>query len=450
MGKMQTLSKKQRLRRRNKRRKRKENRAKSLVNDLPQEIVVDILSRLPLKSVVRSMCVCKGWRSSMEGYTKSLTRQKVVALTHSKTGLSFQSIDQQGYIKSVRKPWKKIGSNSSIRIDGSCNGLLLLEIDEDLLLWNPLTGYSKKVLAYEPLRDEEYRVVSGLCFDSSSNEYKVVMALSHSSPDYGGEFVVVGSFRNKTWTRVSFSFCASDVHSGPVLNENLHWFSSKNHSFLSSHQIVFFDPLIDEFREVPMPEPKDGDGDILLGIGVLDGCLCMARFDHPGNFEGNVEVLVMKEYGMQNSWAIMFSISNSTGLFHSYDRIEPLCSTKNDEVLVNIFLRGKRRHNIWACNSNDNSHREIPFSVNHHCLIDAVMYEESLETPPNYSWEDDELRGEATYDEIFLCSSPRKLKKVMDCWVYMDFQQYEHSESKKLEVEVELEDLDSYLERKSC
>ncbi|GMP55021.1 hypothetical protein CsSME_00019977 [Camellia sinensis var. sinensis] len=85
------------------------------------------------------------------------------------------------------------------------------------------------------------------------------MALSH----YGSEFVIVGSFRSKTWTRVCFPYRVPSVNSGPVLNENLHWFASKKrrgHShFLAPHQIVYFNLPMNEFEELPMTQPKDGD-----------------------------------------------------------------------------------------------------------------------------------------------------------------------------------------------
>lgn len=48
---------------------------------------------------------------------------------------------------------------------------------------------------------------------------------------------------------------------------------------------------MDKFKKLPMPKPpKDGDRDILLGLGVLDDCLCMIRDDNPTHSEGNAEV----------------------------------------------------------------------------------------------------------------------------------------------------------------
>ncbi|KAL7220549.1 hypothetical protein ACSBR2_013432 [Camellia fascicularis] len=125
-------------------------------------------------------------------------------------------------VKSVSKPNQKNPSHGDVEISSSCNGLLLIWIHDDLLLWNPLTRCSKKVLGYENLHDDSYHIAYGLCFDSLSNEYKGVMALSHQTPSHGGEFAVVGNFRSKTWTEVHFPYRFSSVNSRPVLNENLH------------------------------------------------------------------------------------------------------------------------------------------------------------------------------------------------------------------------------------
>ncbi|THF98537.1 hypothetical protein TEA_014084 [Camellia sinensis var. sinensis] len=393
---------------------KKENRAKTELNDLPQEILIDILLRLPIKSLVRSFCVSKQWRSLIQDHAKTARRPKILVYkAHLK--FSFQSIDQQCRVKSVRRPWKKfLPLLADIAIMGSCDGLLLFRIESDLFLWNPLTRCSKKVLAYHRVGDTGYNVVSGLCFDSSRNEYKAVMALAHESPDYGTEFMVIGSFRSKLWTYIQFPYSVRTVKPGPVLNEHLHWLASKKSwgHFLSTHQILSFDPQSDKFKKVPMPQPKDenGDGDIILGLRALDGCLCMTCFDNPRNFEGNVEVLAMKEYGMKSSWTVMFTISNLAGVFYSYHWFVPLCSTKNNEVIMNLCV-GVDEGCVTAYNPTDNSNRDILMATDNYDF-NAIMYEESLVTSPDYNWEEEELSGEATYFERYLSGSVGKRKRI--------------------------------------
>ncbi|GMP55017.1 hypothetical protein CsSME_00019974 [Camellia sinensis var. sinensis] len=339
--------------------------------NLPEEIVIEILSRLPLKSLVKFMLVSKQWRSLIQSSSvKSVQRNKV--LICGRTYL--HSIDKACLVKRVLEPVEKIQSHYDTEILGSCNGLLLIRllrirIIDDLFLWNPLTKCSKKVLSYHQLQDSDYGVFSGLCFDSSNNEYKAVMAFSHETPSCG--LVIIGSFRNKTWTVVHFPYHVSSMKSGPVVNENLHWFASKESwgHFFTPYQIIYFNPWKNIFKKLPMPQPKDGHGDILLGLGVLEGCLCMVRScQHPTNRMDRVEVLVMKKYGIKESWTTMFILSNLPNL-HIYDNVAPFCFTKN------------------------------------------AVYEESLASPIDHNWEAKELRGDARYVENSLSSSWRKMRK---------------------------------------
>lgn len=112
----------------------------------------------------------------------------------------------------VRK--RKSSTDHLLRVLGCCNGLLLIGIDQDLFLWNPLTRHFKNVMSYKYLQDDGYEIVYGLCYNSSTDEYKGVMALVHFSSDVGGEYVVICNLRSKSATMVNFPYELSAVHSG--------------------------------------------------------------------------------------------------------------------------------------------------------------------------------------------------------------------------------------------
>ncbi|GFY94165.1 hypothetical protein Acr_09g0006110 [Actinidia rufa] len=299
-------------------------------------------------------------------------------------------MDEDGDVKPVCKPWTKRSSHKYLKLLGSCNGLLLLQIDNDLFLWNPLTSFFKKGLSCNLLWEYGYDVVvGGLCYDSSTDEYKAVMAFSEKILHFGDQFVIVGSFKIRNWLMIDFPYRVSTVNSGPVVNGYLHWYASC-YSFF--HQIIYFNSRIYEFEKVPMPQPKHHSGDYLLGLGALDGCLCMTRWKNPRIQEGDIEVLVMKEYGVEISWTILFTISNLNLRF--YDDLFPLGYTKNGEALMKVcdrFISWSRRafnpdHNshIRVFNSDNNTHREIPIQLEYYHL-DAIFYQESLVTPTGYN-----------------------------------------------------------------
>ncbi|XP_028113869.1 F-box/kelch-repeat protein At3g23880-like [Camellia sinensis] len=397
---MQTLALRTILRKRKRRggrrRRTRENektqiKATSELNllNLPEEILIEILSRLPLKSLLQFNLVSKQWRSLIQsGFVKSVVPKHKVFVCAMFSSL--YSIDEDCCVKSVPKPNQKNPSHGDVEISGSCNGLLLILIHDDLFLWNPLTRCSKKVLGYENLHDDGYHIASGLCFDSLSNDYKAVMALSHQTPSYGGEFAVV------------------------------------------AHEIVYFNLRMNKFKKLPMPQPKNG-GDILFGLGVLEGCLCMVCCcdEHRSYHVGIVEVLTMKEYGKQEFWITMFILSNLPSL-NLYNELVPLCYAKNGEVLMKVAM-----DHIRTYNPIDNSQRKVRIS-NKCKYLDAIIYEESLVTPPDNNWEEEELRGEATHVETWLSGSWQKIKKVRGYWKYgkSSFveEEYRESDSKELSM----------------
>ncbi|XP_057467685.1 F-box/kelch-repeat protein At3g23880-like [Actinidia eriantha] len=353
---------------------------------IPEDITFEILSRVPIKSLLRFLCVSKRWRSLVSSITApKIGKSNILVQSYLKSSfLTFHSIDEDGDVKHVCRPWKKRSSHKYHNLVGSCNGLLLLQIDNDLFLWNPLTSFFKKVLSCGVLLNYEYEVVwSGLCYDPSTDEYKAVMAFYEKSLQY---FVAVGNFKSQRWLKIDPPHKVFMMSSGPVVNGYPHWYAS------SSKQIIYFNSRICEFENVPMPQPKHHDGDYLCGLGALDGCLCMIRWENPRSQEGNIEVLLMKEYGVEISWTIMFTISNLN--LRVYHDLLPLGYTKNGEVVMTVCndyagWRGRvfnpdHNSHIIVFNPDNNTHREIPIQPEYHHL-DAIFYEESLVTPTGYN-----------------------------------------------------------------
>ncbi|CAH9108765.1 unnamed protein product [Cuscuta epithymum] len=75
------------------------------------------------------------------------------------------------------------------------------------------------------------------------------------------------------------------------------------------NKIVYFDPVYDSFKILPSPtriNPEEEDK--IEGMGIIDGCFCMARKDEKRQL---IQVSVMKEYGKQESWVTSFVTSLS-------------------------------------------------------------------------------------------------------------------------------------------
>ncbi|KAI8569848.1 hypothetical protein RHMOL_Rhmol02G0308900 [Rhododendron molle] len=88
-------------------------------------------------------------------------------------------------------------------------------------------------------------------------------------------------------------------------------------------------------------------------------------------------------------------------------------------------------HGIRAYNLDDNLLREIPIQRNHY-HVNAINYKECLVTPTGYDWEEGELRGEATYTELYFGCLDKCQKRGNGPWecFYMGERDFEpqHSE----------------------
>ncbi|KAJ6866144.1 hypothetical protein NC652_037636 [Populus alba x Populus x berolinensis] len=113
------------------------------MSKLPQDIINDVLTYLPFKSLIRFKCVCKLWRSSISDpkFVKShLKRAKEVNSSCHRLLLSTrtpQSVDFEaasGVLPSL------------LGILGSFNGIICSFVDyEKLVLWNSSTRDSKEL-----------------------------------------------------------------------------------------------------------------------------------------------------------------------------------------------------------------------------------------------------------------------------------------------------------------
>ncbi|OIT35023.1 hypothetical protein A4A49_51166 [Nicotiana attenuata] len=210
---------------------------------------------------------------------------------------AFRFINQQLTLRERKFPFvirdNKIISGTCMFL-GSCHGLILVNINEHIYLWNPATRFCTKVLELDRLDECGYCTHGGLCFDSSKNVYKVVLIMHHQTPDYGGEFVIVASLKDKIWKRVKFPYnIRSRVRVKKPYNREA---ESMWDSFGPRNEIIYFDPISEKFYMFPVPEPKsDQEENAIIGLGVLDDCLSMTclKDDKVG-----VEILVMNEYGI--------------------------------------------------------------------------------------------------------------------------------------------------------
>ena len=150
--------------------------------DLPDEIVLEILTRLPVKSLLRFRCVCKSWYSSIANpnfisthFNNNHHDDASLFRSHSHEVCTLASNRTFETISEFRIPFTF--HSSFPKILGSCNGILcfsdyFMSACNDIYLLNPSIRKFKRLP--DTCLTHLSNVALGFGYDSLNNDYKVV------------------------------------------------------------------------------------------------------------------------------------------------------------------------------------------------------------------------------------------------------------------------------------
>ncbi|GAB4841762.1 hypothetical protein Ancab_022484 [Ancistrocladus abbreviatus] len=301
-------------------------------NLLPEDLLIEILARLPVRSLIRFKCVCKSWFSlinSREFATKHLTVHNCAL----KNDFDYLLIRRNNF--SVAMPVFCLLSYDMLNIShtfecealvprvpdglvyldivGPCNGIFCLLIGgwgdaQVLLLWNPAT---REVM---PLEVDWSFYNPGFGFDPITDDYKVVV----TSCKFLGDppRVHVYSLRHDSWRNIDASYFfdgSRDFHSLQcVSNERmcnwLGWKLDSGREFLisfDSHDEVFLQTAL------PLPQCEVGDNRHHLVQQQSNKChaclMCVHGFLEPAQHQV-VDIWLLDESGVAGSWNKQHSV----------------------------------------------------------------------------------------------------------------------------------------------
>ncbi|KDP36772.1 hypothetical protein JCGZ_08063 [Jatropha curcas] len=303
--------------RRNRKRKRKSS---SDLLDLPLDIIIDILCRLPVKSIIQCRRVCKTLRtiitSNPQFAENHLSRSPVQFLhqsgSFSRTFQLFEFQHENDAAFSI--PIKFNIKRSNLFVLSSCDGFLCLgdrsRFYNPVKMCNPVTGEYINLPEKGLDKRIEGVVVSGFGYSSISKQYKVVRWVrrkiaareEHDNVAVVTELYTLG---DESWRRISdapkfeydiFMNFPSSAN-GVFLNGLFHWISYRKCGSYRSYYMVSFDFESEKFNVVllaPSCRPKFTAMLNEVVVGVLGVCL----FINDSEFG----LWVMKDYGVQESW----------------------------------------------------------------------------------------------------------------------------------------------------
>ncbi|CAM8915225.1 unnamed protein product [Rhodiola kirilowii] len=339
--------------------------------ELPHDVIVDILSRLPCKSLVKFRCVSKLWNSLIRShkfaklqFSRSIgdtSRQCVLLRPEPFCSINYEDLDEFfedrfELINQEDVPPLVAGVDIDNDADliGECNGLLcfmLMKRDQkSFLLWNPTTRECKEVRKNDVANlvdvgcmfDFDIRTTSdtkdradiyGFGYDSISDDYKIVRLMSDlpRTKVVDVEIYMVG---RRTWRKiehpVSGMICIfrNDfrVDNCAFLNGACHWFTYKFAT--NDTAILRFDLGKEELEELTLP-PYLSKSDFISEVLVLGGKLVLPN--KINNIE--MDIWIMNEYGVGSSFTKKMTVYASQGS-ESTNFVSPICFSKNDSVLI--------------------------------------------------------------------------------------------------------------------
>ncbi|XP_004486223.1 F-box protein CPR1 [Cicer arietinum] len=320
--------------------------------DIPPELLTDILSLLPVQSLLRFRSTSKPLRSLIDSnnfinlhLNKSTNFNLIVRHNSDLYQIDFPNLTSTT-ATAVQLNHPLMCYSNRITLLGSCNGLLCISnVADDIAFWNPSLRKHRIIpyLRISPRSKSDTSLfaarVHGFGFDPFAGDYKLVR-ISYFVDLQNRTFdsqVRLFSSRTNSWKvlpSMCYALCCARTM-GVFVDNSLHWVVTRKLEPGQPDLIVAFNLTLEIFNEVPLPEIEvvDNNGESFeIDVAVLGGCLCMIV-----NYEiTKVDVWVMKEYVSRDSWFKLLTLVGSC-YFLPLKSLRPLgYSNDGSKVLLEV------------------------------------------------------------------------------------------------------------------
>ncbi|XP_060181111.1 F-box/kelch-repeat protein At3g23880-like [Lycium barbarum] len=364
-----------------------------IIPTLPEELIIEILLRLPVKSLLKFRSVSKSWLALISTpefinthLSISANNQRLV-LTHHKFVLT-SSVHKYQYniescslssllnndsvIESFDLDYPMNNPLKNVWIVGSVNGLICLAIGfTDLFLWNPSTRNFKKLPDSRPTgRPACFKY--GFGYDECHDDYKVIGMFCYIHGRSRHVEVKLYSLKSDYWRThdEDFSGEIQFARTGKFVNGRIYWANNDCRDLHKEWKIISIDLADEKWGKVEQPCYDEGYNFLLLGaLGSDLSVFCNYPRTH-------TDVWVMKQYGVKESWTKMYTIrypSDLENLFSSGISPTLFMSNKGEILLM-------RRSTFMRYNPKDESIRYTKVAKFRFC-IEADIHIESLVCP---------------------------------------------------------------------
>ncbi|XP_047335428.1 F-box protein CPR1-like [Impatiens glandulifera] len=335
---------------------------------LPDDIRYEILSRLPVKSLLRFRIISRFWLTLIDSpnFIKSHLKQSVKTKNNLNLILGCVSPSLFNFSRLCRLDLDSVEGDGILQpveindnplrhhlyknlIWGTCDGLLCLSnTKEAILLWNPSTRITvihsnihqndrsicvidniDIVVLWNPStkksielpfasieikdarRFDKYRTY-GFGYDNTNDDYKVVRVVVVLDVVINYE-VKVYSLRSNSWhTANKFPNQYPDLSGigNSVAGGAMHWISIDADL---NRSILAFDLGMETYRVIQQPEYRDCV--FYSCLASFEGCLSLTCH----SFSGNVDVWLLKQYGGENEyWSRLITLSSEQNISDTF------------------------------------------------------------------------------------------------------------------------------------
>ncbi|XP_057456886.1 F-box/kelch-repeat protein At3g23880-like [Lotus japonicus] len=363
-----------------------------IVTDVfPSELVIEILSWLPVLSLIRFKCVCKSWKSLIshnKAFAKLQLERTSLKINHVILTSSDSSFIPCSLPRLLEEPSSIMDQDQDrcLRLDkfeyneviGSCNGLICLHADYCApgFCFRPCNPSTR--LRFDkspPLASMGSSLNFGFGYDVSCDTYKVVVVVS--------QLRLRGLRLCKTMLHSIGDTCWREILSVPdvpiefrqinglFVGGCVNWLANKFEPF-EQLVIVSLDMRQEAYRLLSLPQ---GTSELPSAeIQVLGNCLCLFYDFKRTHFVA----WKMSEYGVPESWTPLLTISYEhlrwDHRFYLNQWLICLCGDGH------IFMLAKKQKLVIIYNLSDNSVKYVELASNK-LWLDANDYVESLVSP---------------------------------------------------------------------
>ncbi|OMO90612.1 hypothetical protein COLO4_19027 [Corchorus olitorius] len=327
--------------------------------NLPHDIVMEILCRLAGKDVVRFRCLSKDCRDLID----SPDFVKLQLKHNSHRFLILRGVVESAYhykVNDYSLDLASLENNAQINITelldlqsniplGSCNGLIALKTSDgdSVVICNPTTRKIRIPVHMDPVSDDlPTRRNYGFGYDPVSDDYKLVMMHEKNVEVLSTSIysLKAGIWRSCFQKNPCFPSDPTLLFQRRAIlaNNALHWMLRDKIS-PSIGLVVAFDLTSERYRCVSLPLLVKGKRLYhQINIKELGGCLCMIGRRYHTCYDNYVDIWVMEEYGVRESWTKLSTLSMSGFL-----SIESVAYSKCGQKLLLCVYEDFKIKLIW-------------------------------------------------------------------------------------------------------